>query len=210
MATRRGTINRRRFVIGAGALAGALVGTRMADARVTQDDGTTTFASQIDTANITPGGVIIEGGVSEVRLLNTILSGDSTTQRALSLIHDGLVLVDPDTTLPVPNLAESWEVSADGLTYTFALKQGVKFHDGQPFTSQDVKFTYEAAMNPDTTSVRAGILNQRIKAIEAPDDADARPARGGHRPEDGADRLPGSSRRCRGDRPIARRPRPRA
>src|SRR5262249_18265848 len=58
------------------------------------------------------------------------------------LMYNQLVRFEPDMT-PVGELAESWEVSRDGLTWTFKLRQGVTFHDGQELTSADVKFTFD-------------------------------------------------------------------
>ena len=58
------------------------------------------------------------------------------------MMYSQLVRFDPDMN-PVPELAESWEISKDGLTWTFKLRQGVKFHDGQEMTSADVKFTFD-------------------------------------------------------------------
>jgi len=51
-----------------------------------------------------------------------------------------------------PLLAESWEVSRDGLTYTFKLKRGVKWHDGKPFTARDVAFTFYSVLDPKVTT----------------------------------------------------------
>ena len=62
--------------------------------------------------------------------------------RRSPMMYNQLVRFDPDMN-PVPELAESWEVSKDGLTWTFKLRQGVKFHDGQEMTSADVKFTFD-------------------------------------------------------------------
>src|SRR5262249_14712075 len=56
-------------------------------------------------------------------------------------IYDYLVEALPDRTI-APNLATDWKISDDGLTYTFNLQQGVKFHDGSDFTSKDVVFTF--------------------------------------------------------------------
>ena len=70
----------------------------------------------------------------------------------------------------VGDLAESWERSADGLTYTFKLRKGVKFHDGSDFSSEDIKATYERIINPPqgVLSVRKA-LHSAIKTIETPD-----------------------------------------
>jgi peptide/nickel transport system substrate-binding protein len=68
------------------------------------------------------------------------------------------------------DLAESWEVSKDGLTYTFKLRRGVKFHDGSDFTSRDIKATYERIINPPPGVVSARkAQHQDIKEIETPD-----------------------------------------
>ena len=54
-------------------------------------------------------------------------------------VYEGLLKYKPDSTEVAPSLAESWEVSPDGLTYTFKLRTGVKFHDGTPFNAEAVK-----------------------------------------------------------------------
>ncbi len=66
-------------------------------------------------------------------------------------ITDGLVNADIDRNI-VPGLAESWEISEDGLVYTFHLRKGVKFHDGTDFDAEDVKWTMDQAIIPDTYS----------------------------------------------------------
>ncbi len=67
------------------------------------------------------------------------------------LIFDGLTAHDKDGKV-VPGLAKSWEYDDASRTYTFALNEGVKWHDGEAFTAEDVKFTIEAIMNPDNES----------------------------------------------------------
>ncbi|MBN9468315.1 MAG: ABC transporter substrate-binding protein [Bosea sp.] len=85
----------------------------------------------------------------------------------LQNIFEGLVAMDRTGKI-VPALAESWTVSADGLTYTFKLRPNARFHDGTPFSARDVKFSFERAVAPDSTNAQRWIFTQ-IAAIEAPD-----------------------------------------
>lgn len=71
---------------------------------------------------------------------------------------------------PVPALAKSWEISEDGLTITFSLLTNVKWDDGVPFTSKDVKYTFETIMNPDVPARHNKACTDIIKSIETPDD----------------------------------------
>ncbi len=61
---------------------------------------------------------------------------------AAALVYNRLVEYDNTMMNPVPSLAESWTVSDDGLTYTFQLRQGVKFHNGREVTAEDVAYTF--------------------------------------------------------------------
>ncbi|RPI95641.1 MAG: ABC transporter substrate-binding protein, partial [Chloroflexi bacterium] len=88
--------------------------------------------------------------------------------RLLELIYEPLVNLDADLNL-VPSLAESWEFSEDGLQLTFHLRQGVTFHDGSDFTSEDVKASLERILDEATgAATRANLLS--IASIDTPDD----------------------------------------
>ncbi len=88
----------------------------------------------------------------------------------LDSIFDRLVRLDPATMEPVPSLAESYEVSDDGLVYTFTLRSGVTFHNGRALTSADVKYSFERIMNPDVPAVAKGYF-AALTSLETPDDA---------------------------------------
>lgn len=82
-------------------------------------------------------------------------------------MFEGLVVIDNDR-MPQPQLAESWDISDDGLRYEFHLRKGVTWHDGKPLTSADVKWTFEnvtAKYGP-----RAVAAFERVESIETPDD----------------------------------------
>src|SRR5688572_9883971 len=85
-------------------------------------------------------------------------------------VYSGLTSFDPLTGEPIPDLAESWEVSPDGKTYTFKLVENAMWHqDFGKFTSADVKYSYERIMNPATSSPYAAEFNN-IASIDAPND----------------------------------------
>ena len=86
-------------------------------------------------------------------------------------LYEGLVRVMQDGSVQ-PLLAESWTVSDDQKTYTFTLRQGVKFHDGSSFDCSNVKFSYERAVAPDSTNAQKGLF-EPIEKTECPDAATA-------------------------------------
>ncbi len=91
---------------------------------------------------------------SEVRTLDPHIAYEFDTWPAVSLFYRGLITLD-DNSAPQPALAESWVVSEDGLTYTFTLREGIKFSNGRDITADDVKYSFERLLNPETASPTA-------------------------------------------------------
>ncbi len=86
------------------------------------------------------------------------------------LLYDNLVGSTDDGKLsPEMGLAKKWEMSPDGLTWTFYLRTGVKFHDGVELTAKDVKFSLEQVMLPDSKTGNGGVFRQAIKSMEVKD-----------------------------------------
>ena len=86
---------------------------------------------------------------SEMPHLNPLTSSDAYATTIMGHVFDTLLIRDPETLEMLPYLAEAWEISEDNLQYTFTLREGVTFSDGEPLTVEDVKFTYETIMNPE-------------------------------------------------------------
>ncbi len=104
----------------------------------------------------------------DMTTLNPILMTDGGSFAVSQFVWAGLFNVDPMTGLPVPGLA-SWEISEDGLTYTFTIRDDANWSDGTPITAQDVKFTYEAVASPLVESPRKSDI-QSIAAVNIIDD----------------------------------------
>lgn len=95
------------------------------------------------------GGVIVFARSGDSVGLDPARETDGESFYATAQIYDTLVEFVPGTTEIQPALAESWDVSDDGLTYTFNLREGVTFHDGTPFNAEAAKFSFERQMNED-------------------------------------------------------------
>lgn len=99
--------------------------------------------------------------------LDPHLSSASLTQQIMLNVFEGLVKPAPDSSV-VPGLAESYTVSEDGLTYTFTLRENVKFHDGSPLTAADVVYSFERLMGKGMEKPLTSNLAD-VETVESPD-----------------------------------------
>lgn len=95
--------------------------------------------------NSIPSDTLFDNLEKEPTTLNPISAEDAYTMDVAGLVFDGLLSTNQDTFDYEPGLAERWDVSKDGLTFTFYLRKDAVFHDGKPVTAQDVKFSYDVA-----------------------------------------------------------------
>ena len=135
--------------------------------------GTLIFSTglpHIALAQATPvtGGTLIWGHSETTQNLDIHQTGTASSQRVLQSIHSSIVTVDANLSV-IPNLAESFEVASDGLTYTFKLRPGVKFHNGATMTSADVKYSFDRCKDPATGAVNFEVFNN-VASIDTPDD----------------------------------------
>lgn len=112
------------------------------------------------------GGTIVVGTTSDPQTLNSALHTSSVEHIVDSKIFEALIWFDLDYT-PQPRLAESWTISPDGLTYTFNLIRNATWHDGEPFTSADVKFSFEEVLMKYNPAGK--IYFEVIETVETPD-----------------------------------------
>ncbi len=90
------------------------------------------------------GGTYVVASIADPRTFNPIVGQEQSSSEAIGPIFDGLVDTNYLTGENEPSLAESWEVSKDGRTWTFTLRQGIRWSDGKPLTVDDVVFTFQA------------------------------------------------------------------
>lgn len=115
--------------------------------------------------------VLIYGTSTDAASLDPHVQNDSHSEQIVAMLYNTLVRFEPDGEI-VPDLAESWTVSEDNLTWTFKLKEGVKFHNGKEMTAYDVKGTYDRFMAEDADASRliAKNLTQMFESVEVIDD----------------------------------------
>ena len=85
---------------------------------------------------------VVETLAGDLATVNPLVNETMAGSAVIGRILEGLITLDPNTGDVIPNLAKSWEISADNLQYTFHLRRGIHWSDGQPFTADDVLFTW--------------------------------------------------------------------
>jgi peptide/nickel transport system substrate-binding protein len=114
------------------------------------------------------GDTYVEGSIGDVSGFLSAVTSDSASHDAAGYVFNGLVRYDRNLELEGA-LAEKWDVSPDGKKITFHLRKGVKWHDGAPFTSADVLFTWQRMVDPKTPTAYGEDFRQ-VKKAYAPDD----------------------------------------
>lgn len=112
------------------------------------------------------GGTFIVGAGSDPENLNPAITESVYTLQVGALVFNNLLRYDSNF-VPYSDLAQSWNVSPDGLTYTFKLVRNATFHDGHPLTSTDVKFTYTQVLAKYRARMIAPMSN--VASVDAPD-----------------------------------------
>lgn len=114
------------------------------------------------------GGFVTRTTYADAETLNPILAADEGSMAFCDLMYEGLLTVDPFTGELVPNFAESWTVSEDGLTYTFVLRQDLQWSDGHPITADDMRFSYALLSSGklDTPNVKYADKIDRMEVLD--------------------------------------------
>ena len=128
-------------------------------------------AAKVETSTETAPEEVVPGGVfrrlwADPPTLDPHLVTDTTSAGLVVELFSGLVALNTDLQL-VPDIAERWDISEDGMVYTFYLRDNAKFHDGKPITAGDFKWSIERSANPDTASPVADTYLSDIVGLEA-------------------------------------------
>jgi peptide/nickel transport system substrate-binding protein len=116
------------------------------------------------------GDWVVQRIDSDLYNLNPLTGDDANGANIRgSWVNESMVQMDNYTLQFKPCLATSWEISPDKLTYTFHLRHGVKWHDGQPFTAEDVKYTYDKVQDPTTDCPFLRVYFNNIKSCQVLD-----------------------------------------
>jgi peptide/nickel transport system substrate-binding protein len=116
------------------------------------------------------GGQVILASTADIATLNPVIRSDVIALYAISNIFSYLAIQSPIDGAMAPDLADYWELDADGVTYTFHLNQDATWHDGKPVTAHDVVLTFDAVMGEDSISPVGSEFMGSIASYGAVDD----------------------------------------
>ncbi|MBM4433985.1 MAG: hypothetical protein FJ028_02530 [Chloroflexi bacterium] len=142
-------------------LSAALLTATACGSQAPQGTQASPAATQAATQQGVRGGRVVEGSISDIKTLQPVISTDTASSGAWSMFYLSLLRSNPDTGDLEPGLAEKFELSKDGLTVTYTLRQGLVWSDGQPFTGEDFKYTAEAVARSAKT-VRKSTLQDIV------------------------------------------------
>jgi peptide/nickel transport system substrate-binding protein len=111
------------------------------------------------------GGQMVVTYKDDISTFDPAIGYDWQNWSMIKSLFDGLMDYKPGTTELIPDLAESYTISEDGLVYTFKLRPGVKFHNGRELTATDIKYSIERSVNPETQSPGQGFFGH-IKGFD--------------------------------------------
>jgi peptide/nickel transport system substrate-binding protein len=178
------TFTRRGFLAAGMALIGPMLagcqvtpspGAVSGDAPASASSTTTTTAAAASSTTTTAAAsgtrdAVVYGVASEPKLLNPLLANDGASIGVTQILFEPLVTTDANTGSPVAALADRWDQSPDGLTYTFHIRPNVTWSDGQPLTSEDALFTFDTLLDSRTQTPYRSRLEQ-VAHYDAPDPA---------------------------------------
>ena len=143
-----GRLGRRAFLRGAAAmgLSASLV-SAVLDGRAASAAGSRSIA-RVGARQAQPGGTLVFGAWQTPDTMDPQKTGLAATSRILVNAFDPLVWMFPGDNTVYPGLAERWEVAPDGKAYTFFLRKDVKFHNGEPFNAESVRYTFDRLVDP--------------------------------------------------------------
>jgi oligopeptide transport system substrate-binding protein len=157
-------------------VAASALGLMLAASPAIAQDATPAPATGADAYTPDPdakqGGAIVITYKDDVATLDPAIGYDWQNWSMIKSLFDGLMDYVPGTTELRPGLAESYEISEDGQTFTFKLRSGVKFHNGREMTAEDVKYSLDRVTNPETQSPGAGFFGM-IEGYEAVESGEA-------------------------------------
>ena len=158
-------LTRRRFLT---TVAAAGAGAALAACEPTSGPTSASSAGRVPKGGAAGADTVVGSGVSDIITLNPILANDGSSQTIWELMFDSLANLDPKTGNAVPSLADRWNISTDGLSYTFHLHAGVTWSDGQPLTADDVQFTFQTVLDPKVQTA----LRSRLDGVARVDVVD--------------------------------------